>query len=129
MITQSTSEVAHLMRRHGDAEEAEAFYKEAIVMWQELGHESAVAHQLECLAYVAIARGQPEHAATLLGAATEARRRLDAVSQDPTEVAELAEAREQLAAELGEAARDKAMASGMRLSMDEAVRMAVAGPR
>ena len=40
------------------------------------GHHSAVAHQVECFAYIGIGRGQNELAARLLGAAEEARARL-----------------------------------------------------
>jgi hypothetical protein len=42
---------------------------ETIPHWLELGHQSAVAHQFECLAALAMAFGQPERAACLLGAA------------------------------------------------------------
>ena len=95
------SDLAHILRREGDLEGAEAYYRETIVGWQEQGHRSAVAHQLECFTYIAIGRGQNERAARLLGAAMETRERLNAQSTDPTEVAELAGAMEQLAEAMG----------------------------
>ncbi len=121
----SMSDLAHLLRREGDLEGAEAYYRETIVIWQEQGHRSAIAHQLECFAFIAIARGQHEHAARLLGAATETRKRLDAVSIDPQEVAELAGAMDQLAEAMGEDERDKVIAEGRNISLDDAVMLAL----
>ena len=124
-IAQSMSELGHLLRRRGEVYEAESIYKEAIVAWMEIGQFPAVAHQLESLAYIAVGKGESRRAAQLLGAAAEARRQLDAVSTDPAEIAELDAAKEQLALAIGEAARDDAIAEGMRLSLDDAVTLAV----
>ena len=120
------SRLAHIYRREGNLEEAEARYRRTILVWQELGHHSAVAHQLECFAFIAIARSQHEHAAKLLGAATEAREKLDSLSEDPQEIAELAQAMEQLTAAMGEAERDKVMDEGRKISLDEAIVLALA---
>jgi predicted ATPase/class 3 adenylate cyclase len=121
----SMSDLAHLYRREWDLEEAEGYYRETIVIWQEQGHRSAVAHQLECFAYIAIARGQYNHAARLLGAATEARERLDAVSTDPQELAELTEAMDQLTGAMGEGERDRVLAEGRLIDLDDAVLLAL----
>jgi hypothetical protein len=77
---------------------------------------------------MSIAEDQPQHAARLLGCAQETRRRLDAPSIDPRETAELQQALEQLAATLGEATRDRQMAHGARLDLDDAVALALQGP-
>lgn len=119
------SAMAHLLRRERQFEEAEAFYRESIAGWQEVGHRSAVAHQLECLAYIAIARGEYERAARLLGAAGATRERLDARSEDPQEIAELAEAMEQLREAMGREQRDKAIAEGRLIGLDDAVQIAL----
>ena len=53
----------------GNLPEARSIYQETIKRWQELGNRSAVAHELECFGFIAIAGGQPERAARLFGAA------------------------------------------------------------
>ena len=117
--------MAHILRQEGAIEEAEVYYRLSIVGWQELGHRSAVAHQLECLAYIAIEKGEFTHAAALLGAAGETRERLDALSEDPQEISDLARAMEQLAEAMGEEGRDKAIAEGRLISLDGAVQLAL----
>jgi hypothetical protein len=119
------SAMAHLLRQQGQFVEAEAYYRQSIVGWLELGHRPAVAHQLECLAYIAIAQGDFHRAAMLLGTAVKTRQRLDALSKDPQEIAELARALEQLAEAMGEQERDRLMAQGARLDLDAAVESAL----
>jgi tetratricopeptide (TPR) repeat protein len=119
------SAMAHLLRQQGQFVEAKAYYRQSIVGWLELGHRPAVAHQLECLAYIAIAQGDFHRAAMLLGAAVKTRQRLDALSKDPQEIAELDRAQEQLAQTLGEEERDKVMAQGTMLDLDAAVESAL----
>jgi tetratricopeptide (TPR) repeat protein len=63
------SNLAHLARQVGDLEEARAFYRQSIAWWKDLGHRGAVAHELECLGFIAHAEGLPERAVCLLGAA------------------------------------------------------------
>ncbi len=120
-IAMGQSAMAHLLREEGNLEEAEFYYRQSIVGWQEQGHLSAVAHQLECFAFIAIARGHYEHAARLLGTTRETRQQLDALSEDPQEIEELALALEQLADAMGEEERDKAMAEGKLIDVDSAV--------
>ncbi len=84
-----------------------------------------MAHQLECFAYIAIARDRPAHAARLLGAAGQAREALHRPIEAPNEVAELEQALAQLAGALGEAERERLLAEGRRLSLDEAVLVAL----
>jgi tetratricopeptide (TPR) repeat protein len=90
------SMLAHIYRNEGRLDEALAVYRQTILAWQEQGHQSAVAHQLECFAYIAIAGGRVERAAYLLGAAEQARERLNAHSTDLKEIDELAQAMSQL---------------------------------
>ena len=52
------SMLAHLYRNEGRLNKAMALYRQTILAWQEQGHQSAVAHQLECLAYIDIAGQQ-----------------------------------------------------------------------
>ncbi len=120
-IAMAQSALAHLLRQEGKHEEAEFYYRQSIVGWQEQGHRSAVAHQLECFAFIALARGQYERAARLLGTAKEIREQINALSEDPQEIEELAQAMDQLANALGEAARDNAMDAGRMVKLGGAV--------
>ncbi len=48
------SDLAHLERREGNDEKAEAIYLNTIQKWQEFGTLAAVANQLESLAFIAV---------------------------------------------------------------------------
>jgi predicted ATPase/class 3 adenylate cyclase len=120
-VAMGQSAMAHLLREEGNLEEAAIYYRQSIIGWQELGHRTAVAHQLECFAFIAIARGHYAQAARLLGTARETRQQLNALSEDPQEIEELALAMEQLAEAMGEEERDKAMAAGKLIDEDSAV--------
>ena len=124
-ILRSQSDLAHILRQEGDIDEAEATYRQTIVGWQEFGQLAAVAHQIECFAYIAVARGEFERAARLLGAAANAREYLHAVSDRPDEIADMRQALEQLAAAMGERERDRALAEGKRINLDDAVQLAL----
>jgi hypothetical protein len=63
------SELAHMLRRHGDLDEALGLYVQVLPKWKDLGHRSAVAHELECIAFILIQKDHPDGALTLLGAA------------------------------------------------------------
>jgi predicted ATPase/class 3 adenylate cyclase len=63
------SRIAHALRQTGNLEEALAFYRETILVWQEFGHRGAVAHQLECFAFIAKVHGQADRAVKLTSAA------------------------------------------------------------
>ena len=52
-VTNLESELAHINRLSGDVRAAKVAYQRTIRTWFELGHRSAVANQLECLAFVA----------------------------------------------------------------------------
>ncbi|MGE5249386.1 MAG: adenylate/guanylate cyclase domain-containing protein, partial [Bacteroidota bacterium] len=63
------SELAHMNRYERRYDEAESAYRQTIRVWQRLGHRAAIAHQLECFAFLAIRRGAGDRAARLFGAA------------------------------------------------------------
>jgi predicted ATPase/class 3 adenylate cyclase len=121
----SRSDLAHLARRSGRSADALAIYRETILRWQEQGNPIAIAHQLECFAFIAIENSEFEQAAHLIGAASHTRSRLDTPTTNPQEVAELEEAAARLAAALGAAERDRLLEAGGRLSLDEAVQRAL----
>jgi hypothetical protein len=125
VVLTSQSGLAHIYRREADLGASEQLYRLSIVGWRELGRLPAVAHQIECFAYIALERGRHRHAAELLGAAAIARERLDAISGDPQEIEELAEAMDRLAEAMGEEERDKVLAEGRLISLDDAVQLAL----
>jgi tetratricopeptide (TPR) repeat protein len=124
-ILHSKSDLAHLYRRTGNIQAALPLYRETIKRWQEEGSLPALAHQLECFAYMAIASGNHAHAARLLGRANATREGLNAHSTDPLEIAEMGQAMTQLAGAMGEQERDRLMAGGAHMSMDDAVTLAL----
>ncbi|HET6847045.1 MAG TPA: tetratricopeptide repeat protein, partial [Anaerolineales bacterium] len=67
------SELAHMLRRNGELEEALELYVEVLPKWRDLGHRSAAAHELECMAFILNQKAQPEAAITLLGSADSLR--------------------------------------------------------
>ncbi|MFO7583821.1 MAG: adenylate/guanylate cyclase domain-containing protein [Anaerolineales bacterium] len=124
-VLHSKSDLAHLYRRTGKFQEARQLYRETIKGWQEEGSLPAVAHQLECFAITAIASGNNKHAARLLGRAKATREELNTPSTDPLEIFEMEQAMKQLAGAMGEVERDRVMAEGSEMSMDEAVALAL----
>jgi predicted ATPase/class 3 adenylate cyclase len=67
------TELAHLERWQGNYTKALLLYKSAIVVWQDLGLQAAVARQMECLAMIAAAQQNTKYAARLSGAAKKLR--------------------------------------------------------
>jgi len=63
------SAMAHGLRQIGNFEEALTIYRETILTYKDLGHRGAIAHQLECFAFIAMAQEQGERTVRLLGAA------------------------------------------------------------
>jgi predicted ATPase/class 3 adenylate cyclase len=119
------SDLAHALRRGGEIEEAEALYRETLHGWEHAGNRGAIANQLECFAFVAIAKGDPARAARLFGAA-DAIREVAESAMVAHERAEYDAAVSQLRETLDEAAFDSAWAEGRRLTTDEAVALALA---
>ena len=115
------SELAHTLRRQGKWEQALPLYRETILYFRDRGHEPAVANQLECFAYIAIAQEEPEKAGRLLGAAQAIRERRHNPIHLPWETADYEQAVKQLGEMLGGAGRDAAMGEGRSMTLDEAV--------
>jgi predicted ATPase/class 3 adenylate cyclase len=118
------SDLAHALRRGGANEEAEALYRATLHGWQHAGNRGAIANQLECFAFLAIAKGDPGRAARLFGAA-EAIRALAGSAMVAHERAEYDGALGQLRQNLDQTALDAAWAEGRRFTVDEAVAYAL----
>ncbi len=119
------SEISHLLRRQGNYESALPIYYETISFYQEIGNLPAVAHQLECFAYLAIQSEQPERAARLLGAARALRDYGHTESVVPWELDEFAQAMVYLGQAMGESERNAAVDEGRRINVDEAIAFAI----
>ncbi|MEP6894910.1 MAG: tetratricopeptide repeat protein, partial [Chloroflexota bacterium] len=67
------SNLAHLERRLGDYASALEYYRETIVAFRDIGQTGAVAHQLECFGFIALAQNQNERALQLFASASALR--------------------------------------------------------
>ena len=124
LIYSSQSELAHILREHGELDEPLATYRDLLPKWKDLGHSAAVAHELECIAYLLIKKEEPERAANLLGAAEALRTLIDtkmtqmeAVEYD-REVAALREM-------LGENEFNMHWSKGEQMTTDDAIALAI----
>jgi tetratricopeptide (TPR) repeat protein len=118
------SDLAENLRMSGENEAAEALYRETLIGWQEEGHQPMIAHQLECFAYLAMARYEYLHAAKIIGAAEAIREDMAEDSRLPSEKTEFAEAMDILKESLGEAELEAAIEAGHQMSTDEAIKYA-----
>jgi predicted ATPase/class 3 adenylate cyclase len=123
-VLTSRSELAHALRRGGQIDEAEALYRETLRGWQHAGNRGAIAHQLECFAFVAMAKHDLVRAARLFAAA-EAIREVAEAAMVAVEGAEYDAAIGQLCDGLDATALASAWADGRRLTTDEAVALAL----
>jgi predicted ATPase/class 3 adenylate cyclase len=127
MVYSNRSELAHALRENGLLDEAYEIYKEVIPGWKELGHRAAVAHELECIAYIRFRKEEPERAAALLSAAQAIRKVID-VPRTKLEDIEYEKEVSTIRGLLGEPEFQKSWDKGGSLSMDEAIDMAM-GPK
>jgi tetratricopeptide (TPR) repeat protein len=67
------SNLAHLERKLGNNMEALEYYRETILAFRDIGQTGAVAHQLECIGFIALALDQDERALQLFAAANALR--------------------------------------------------------
>jgi len=114
------SEMAHVARRMGNYQEALALYQETLPNWQKIGHRGAVAHQLECFAFIAKAQEQGERAVKLMSAA-EALREASSSMRTPQEQIEYDRELAGLRAGMDEKTFDLLWAEGQSMDMDQAV--------
>lgn len=126
ILYSSQSELAHVLREHGELDEPLSIYKDLLPKWKDLGHRAAVAHELECIAYILIRKEELERATLLLGAAQEIRRVIDTPRTSAEEVEyekEVAMLREML----GEGDAERKLNEGRRLTLEQAIELALQG--
>jgi tetratricopeptide (TPR) repeat protein len=118
------SELAHVLRENAELDEPLAIYRDLLPKWKEIGHRAAVAHELECIAYILAKSDQPQRAAAILGAAAAMRKTIDSAPTPLEQVEydrELAASREKLT----DAEFQQAWEQGQKLTMDEAIALAI----
>jgi predicted ATPase/class 3 adenylate cyclase len=118
------SDLAHILRYEGNYPEAIQAYHKTIKEWQRMGHRAAVAHQLECMAFIAKALEQMEKAARLLGAAEALRQRID-IPMAPQEQAEYVGEVADLKANMDEKDFTSFWADGRSMTMEQAIELAL----
>ena len=118
------SDLAHVLRYEGKYSQAMTSYHETIREWQRMGHRSAIAHQLECIAFVAKAQEQPEKALQLLGAAEALRQRIE-IDMTTLERAEYEKEIADLKAKMGEKEFTSLWSDGRSMTMDTAIELAL----
>ena len=123
-VLSSQSDFAHILRQHGELDEALASYKDVLPKWKDLGHRAAVAHVMECTAFILVKKEEPERAANLLAAANALRETIDS---EMTQIEKEEHAKEISALQglLGEAEFKKGWDQGRKLTMDEAIELAL----
>jgi tetratricopeptide (TPR) repeat protein len=124
ILYSSQSELAHVLRQHGELDEPLGIYKDLLPKWKELGHRAAVAHELECIAYILARKEAPEYAVILLGAAQEIRRVIDTPRTSAEEIEYQEEVR-MLREMLGEDDLRKRWDAGRGLAIEQAIELAI----
>ena len=117
------SERAHIERRRGNYARALDLYRETVEAWSEFGQQAGLAHELECIAFIAVAQSQPERAAQLLGAAESIRQDIGA-PMSPFERPEYDAAVSALRTQMDGEALASAWAEGRTLTPDQALEIA-----
>ena len=123
-FNQFQSSIAHTWRSLGNLKEALAIYSKTILFWQEINHQGAVAHQLECFAFIAMPQEQGERAVKLLSAAEALREFCDS-PMTPTERVEYDRVIAELRAGMDEMDFTQLGTEGHSLTMEQAVQFAL----
>jgi len=118
------SELAHIERRQGHFAQAKSLYRDTIQEWQNIGHRAAIAHELECFAFIAKAQEEDQRAARLFGAA-EILREIINIPMNPPERPEYDREVSDLRANMDEVAFAKAWAEGRALTMEQGIEYAL----
>lgn len=123
-VTDHQSMMAHTARQIGDYHEALALYRETLPDWQKMGHRGAVAHQLECIAFIAKAQEQGERAVKLMSAA-DALREASKSPRTPQERIEYERELAGLRAGMYENIFHLLWAEGRSMNMEDAIHLAL----
>jgi hypothetical protein len=125
LVFTNQSEFAHALRQHGELNEALEIYKDLLPKWNRIGHQGALLHELECIAYILIRKDDPDRAGILLGAAKAQRGAIGS----PMTAIEQEEYKGEIAtikAALDEETFRKQWRRGSEMSLNEAIKFALA---
>jgi hypothetical protein len=118
------SELAHIERYEGHSQKAEEMYRETLPEWKRIGHRAAIAHQLECFAFIAKSQEQGQRAARLFGAAEALREKIN-IPMNSKERIEYDKEIASLRAGMDEKSYTSNWAEGRAMSMDQAIEFAL----
>ncbi|MGH7811103.1 MAG: tetratricopeptide repeat protein, partial [Candidatus Binatia bacterium] len=118
------SELAHMERGLGNYAVAQDLYRETIVAFRDAGQTGAVAHQLECFGFIALAQNHPERALQLFATA-DALREKAGTPMTPDEQAYYDEQLNALRAEMNPIQFDSIWSKGRALTMEQAIELAL----
>ena len=121
-INMISSELAHIERYEGHYQQARVLYKETLKEWQRIGHRAAVAHQLECIAFISKALEQSERAMRLFGAAEALREKIQ-INMTAQEREGYEKEVADLKANLDEKEFASLWAEGRSMTMEEAIEL------
>ena len=123
-VTLEKSNLAHLERGLGNYAEALEYYRETIATFRDIGQTGAVAHQLECFGFIALAQDQNERALQLFAAANALRER-SSTPMTPDEQVYFDEQIKKLREQIDSSAFNSAWTKGRALKMDQAIDLAL----
>lgn len=123
-VTMIKSDLAHILRYEGNYPQAMASYRETILEWQRIGHRAAVAHQLECLAFITKGLEKFEKATLLLSAADALRQRIE-IDMNHLEREEYEKEIAELKARIDEKEFSSIWAEGRSMTMEQAIELAL----
>jgi len=118
------SNLAHLERRTSNYASALEYYRETIVAFRDMGQTGAVAHQLECFGFIAIAQNQNERALHLFAAANALREKAGTPMR-PDEQTYFDEQLKSLREKLDRAQFDSTWSAGHIMTMEQAIEFAL----
>ena len=118
------SQRAHIERQLGNTPQAIELYHQSILAWQELGQRVSLAHEFECLAFIAITQSQLQRAARLLGAAESIRENLNS-PMTATERVEYDQNVSSLRAQMEQSDFATAWAEGRAMTLEQAIEFAL----
>jgi tetratricopeptide (TPR) repeat protein len=118
------SELAHMERELGNYAIALDIYRETIAAFRDVGQIGAVAHQLECFGFMAIAQEQNERALQLFAAA-DALREKGGTPMTPDEQVYFDEQLKGLRDRMDNIQFDSIWSKGKSMTMEQAIELAL----
>jgi tetratricopeptide (TPR) repeat protein len=118
------SNLAHLERKLGNYPEALEYYRETITAFRDIAQGGAVAHQLECFGFIALAQNQKERALQLFAAASSLREKSGS-RMTPDEQTYFDGQLKSLREKTDVVKFDSAWSTGRALQMEQAIELAL----